>query len=460
MSSASDTIAAVATPPGVGGVAIVRVSGPLVQNVINEMILSHRSPLLSPRFLISASVISSISKEIIDTGLVVFFCAPKSFTGEDVLEFHLHGSVLVSQLVLRSLANLGVRLAEPGEFTKRAFLNGKLDIFQVEAIGQVISAASERGLAVAHEHLAGKLSLMVNQIAEPLRDILAEIEAALDFPEEDIELIAPKRLALNLSGVIATVSRLISTYSRGRVLREGIKILLCGVPNVGKSSLLNKILGIERAIVSDRAGTTRDFIEETCRYNGFSFTLCDAAGIRDSDDPIEQAGVLRTRNRFQWADIIVLIYDGSLQKVDSATLRLAEELNHSARPVISVVNKSDLLHQKHNFTNDDIIFVSATTGSGINELLDSVILKILANAKDQQDLSTSAVVITEERHHHLLVRCCDALNRTHSALLEELPLEVVSAELRHALQQISELVGLTDNEDILGRIFSRYCIGK
>lgn len=458
--SNQSTIVAVATPPGVGGVAVVRVSGPLVNLVVQTMARSGKSPLTQPRTLVYCEIVSPGGSDIIDRALVVYFPAPHSFTGEEVLEFHLHGSPLIAQLVIKGALACGVVPAQPGEFTKRAYLNGKIDLLQAEAIGQIIAASSERALYLAQEHLGGRLSRVLLEIADPLRDLLAEVEASLDFPDE--ELITPpiSRLRYALTQVITTLGGIRNTYGRGRVVRQGIRVLLLGRPNVGKSSLLNMVLGNERAIVSDIAGTTRDTIEETCFYDGYALVLCDAAGVRDSVDPIERQGVERTRERLGWADLVLLVDESPAElALDSV---LGQELSAHGSPFLRVLNKCDLLNAQEVelLSNQGVNCVSAKNGDGIESLLQRVVKEVVGAIDGAVRIEEGDLMITEQRHYDLLGVCSESLARTGGALDSGLPLEVVSAELRYALRTIEELVGRTETEDILGRIFSKYCIGK
>jgi tRNA modification GTPase len=305
------TIAALATAPLPAGVAVIRVSGPRTRLALHALFRGKKDPVKAPRTMVFGDVVDFKSGATIDKGLAVFMPSPASFTGEDVAEFQFHGSPVLVQQILRSLYAYGILPASAGEFTKRAFLNGKLDLAQAEAIADVINAKGEEELRFAGEQLKGRLSQAVSGIGEPLRDALAELEASIDFPEEDIEPDRVEDIAARAEVARAKVSHLLSTYSFGALVKEGVRVLLCGAPNAGKSSLLNLILGKKRAIVSPISGTTRDLIEEEASLAGQKFVFCDSAGIRDTADEIEKIGVELAKERIPWADLVLLVVDAS-----------------------------------------------------------------------------------------------------------------------------------------------------
>lgn len=456
------TIAALATAPAPAGVAIVRVSGPRCRLVLKEVFKGKKDPVKFPRTLIFGDIIDYKSGGSIDKGLAVFMPAPWSFTGEDIVEFQFHGSPVLVQRVLRSLYAYGVLPAMAGEFTKRAFLNGKLDLAQAEAIADVVHAKSEEQLRFAGEQLRGRLSKAIEQIGEPLRDALAELEATIDFPEEDI---SPDAIDAILSGVAvarAKVEHLIATYSFGSLVKDGVRVLLCGRPNSGKSSLLNLLLGKRRAIVSDISGTTRDLIEDEATLAGYKFVFCDSAGIRDTSDKIEQIGVELAKERIPWADLVLLVVDSS----DRSEMwqQTGDLLRGQNKRVWMVINKIDLNPHaiEHYAVNSDVcqqhFFISAKTGDGISGLIEALVEDL---AKQVPEKNEAGEVVTNERHRDCLERAERALAACIDGLQARgVPLSIVVADLKEALSALDEIVGKTYTEDILGRIFSKFCIGK
>ncbi|MCB0328554.1 MAG: tRNA uridine-5-carboxymethylaminomethyl(34) synthesis GTPase MnmE, partial [Bdellovibrionales bacterium] len=360
-----------------------------------------------------------------------------------------------------SLFAFGITPAEPGEFTKRAFMNGKLDLIQAEAIGELITATSEASLRVASDNLAGKLSTFIDKVAEPLRDTLAEIEASLDFPEEDIEPAKHTALKNRILEAQSSLSNLLPTFQFGLRMREGFKVLLCGPPNAGKSSLLNALLGRDRAIVTEISGTTRDLIEEECIIGNHRFVLCDSAGITETHDVVERLGVELSLERIHWADLVLLIIDGAEEysNIDELTKLIGEKTSN----VWMVTNKVDLNPKSIGkyFCDGSIchqnFYLSVKTGDGLQGLKQALIEEV-DNSKS--DASHSSVILTQTRQAHLVESALHSLGEALSHLDPQTPLEIVSEDLRVALHTLEEMVGKTYTDDILGRIFSKFCIGK
>ena len=453
----SETIAALATAPAPAGVAVLRVSGPDSQAILKKVFQANRNPIESPRELVFGQLVNSADGRTLDHCLAVFMPGPHSFTGEDVCEFQLHGSPLLCQQVLRCLYASGARPAEPGEFSKRAFLNSKIDLIQAEAIGDIISANSAEALKVAQSQLSGRLSTTLGSVGEPLRDILAEIEAGIDFPEEDIEPEQLSALASKIQQVSYALQKLISSYSYGQVIKEGFKVLIFGRPNAGKSSLLNYFLGYERAIVTDISGTTRDLIEETVLIDGLSFVFCDTAGITETKDLVEQIGIERARERLQWADLVLLVIDSSAAAQEH--LQLQELLQTSASKYWLLYNKLDIAKTLPESNPDGTkeFKLALSTGQGLSDLSKALTQEVLNRQLDHSD---SAQIVTNERHFHCLQRALTALNSAHTGILQNIPAELVAAEIRSSLGALDEIIGRTEVEDILGRIFSKFCVGK
>jgi tRNA modification GTPase len=457
----TDTIAALATAPAPAGVAIVRVSGPRAKFALSAMFESKQLPAEHPRMLILGKVLQYPSEQVIDTALAVYMPGPDSFTGEDIVEFQLHGSLLIAQKVLASLFAFGVVPAQPGEFSRRAFLNGKMDLVQAEAVADLINATSEHALRIASEQLSGHLSQAVERVGEPLRNILAEIEAGIDFPEEDIEPEQERAILEKIRESENQVRQLFDSYRFGAKVKEGFRVLLCGAPNAGKSSLLNALLGRRRAIVTEISGTTRDLIEEEAIFDGFRFIFCDSAGIRETEDAVEKIGIELAKEKIAWADLVILVTD-ALDSTEQWQGVLAE-LRGKAAQVWMVVNKIDLNSSAiGNLFCDSRdcarnFYLSAKSGAGIQDLKEALVEEVVSKIGDSGEASQ---VITNERHRAALLRASDALFSAGHALETQQPMELVSAELRHALTALEEIVGKTFTEDILGRIFSKFCIGK
>lgn len=448
------TIGALATAPAPAGLAVVRVSGERAREVLSALFKGLKSsPVDNPRKLVFGEVLDFQSGEPIDKGLGVFMPGPFSYTGEDIAEFQFHGSPLLVEKVLRSLFAYGVTPAEPGEFTKRAFLNGKLDLVQAEAVSDLINATSEESLKIASEAMRGKLSGFIEEVGTPLRESLAEIEASIDFPDEDISPQTLTQVKNSIQTVKEKIDSLVYSYHFGHVVREGFRVLLYGPVNAGKSSLLNLMLAKDRAIVSPEAGTTRDFIEETVNYEGFNFIFSDVAGIRETSDIVETEGVERAHDKVEWADLVWMVVDATTDN----WREILEALHGRAKEVWLIVNKVDL--------NPSAIgsvmcskctrnyYVSAIKKTGREALFEGLIETL--KGKSPGDTS---LVVTHERHRKALVTASSALQSALEGI--ELPLEFLAVELRRALTSLDEIIGKTYTDDLLSVIFSKFCIGK
>lgn len=456
------TIAALATAPAPAGVAVVRVSGPRARLALKSIFNGKRDPARHPRTLVYGEILDFKTAAPIDKGLAVFMPAPWSFTGEDVVEFQFHGSPVLVQRVLRSLYAYGAVPAAAGDFTKRAFLNGKMDLAQAEAIADVVSAKSEEELRFAGEQLKGRLSQAVIAVGEPLRDALAELEATIDFPEEDIRPDALADIGARVSVARAKIEQLLSTYAFGSLVRDGVRVLLCGRPNSGKSSLLNLLLGKKKAIVSDVSGTTRDLIEDEASLAGHKFIFCDSAGLRDATDEIERIGVELAKERIPWADLILFLVDAT--DSEGGWREAMRILSGHQKRTWMVINKIDANPEAISQIYCDSIqcqqnfFISAKTGAGIGALIEALVEDI---AERQPERGEAGEVVTNERHRECLARAAEALARCvdgfHSG---GMPLSILASDIKEGLTALDEIVGKTYTEDILGRIFSKFCIGK
>lgn len=439
---AADTIAAIATPPGTGAVALVRVSGPDVPALWPKLFPSASAP--QPR-MARLVTLRDAGGNAVEQVLATFFRGPGSFTGEDTLELACHGGPLVTRRVLDAVLAAGARTAEPGEFSQRAFLNGKLDLTQAEAIMDLISAQTDLALRAANEQLEGRLGEAMQALRAELLEILAHVEAYIDFPEEDID---PDTGAVMRARVVQAqygVQRLLATADQGRILREGVRTVLAGAPNAGKSSLLNRLLGFDRAIVSDVPGTTRDTIEEVINLRGLPLRLVDTAGLRDTADSVEAEGVARTQQQMARADLVLHVVDASQP--------FGETPDISAPLVLRVLNKADLgVHASW----PDGVPVSATTGAGMDALATQIFDAITRRAGG----FTADLVAINARHKACLERAATGLESALGEIDAGAAPEFVSLGLREAMDAIGEVTGRADTEELLGVIFSKFCIGK
>lgn len=442
----AETIAALATPGGTGAVALIRLSGPQAWPVAEA---ACARPLGEPRMATLRSVCDTAGR-VIDQVLVTAFRGPASYTGEDVVEIATHGGRLVARRVLERLLACGARAAGPGEFTERAFLNGKLDLTQAEAVMDLISAQSDLALRAAHEQLEGRLGQRTEELRHEVLGVVAQVEAWIDFPEEDIDPETGAALDARIAAVEEGIDALLATADQGRVLREGLRTVICGLPNAGKSSLLNRLLGADRAIVSDTAGTTRDTIEEMLVVDGVPLRLVDTAGLRRGGDEIEEEGIRRTKREAGRADLLVVVADASLPPDEA----MPEETPAAPRTVL-VLNKSDLgVHEA--WDEKEAVRISCTDGSGIGELRSKV--RELAEL-GEADWGEHSVAVNA-RHRQCLQAAHAALGRARALLEGGAAAEMAALELREALDALGEIAGRVDTEEILGEIFSRFCIGK
>ena len=452
----ADTIAAVATPPGEGGVAMVRLSGPDAKRIGREILVRKDADWESHR-LYHGRVRDPGSGAVVDEVMFAFLREPRSYTGEDTVEIHCHGGPYVVRQVLGLALGCGARHAEPGEFTKRAFLNGRLDLAQAEAVLDLIRSRTDKAAGIALGHMDGGLSQEVQTLREQLVDTLVQVEAAIDFPEEEIELLQREALSRKVAEVVERVSALADSYEWGRLIREGVRVCIVGRPNVGKSSLLNALLGVDRAIVTSTPGTTRDFIEETVNLNGLPVVLWDTAGIRDRSEGVEQMGIDVTLKRLAESQGCMLVLDGSAP-LAAEDMDVMERVCGMAGLV--VVNKSDL-EQRIDFSavagrlpELRRVAVSALTGQGLDALKGSLRDCFLDSVEEPE------IVVTNVRHKAALDRARASLVEVHRAIDQGLPPDIVAVDLQEARDSLEEIIGTVTNEDILDRIFSQFCIGK
>lgn len=453
-----DTIAAIATPIGEAGLALVRLSGPESISIADRCFrpagLHSKRPSDADSHTVHYGHIQR-NNQILDEVLLTVLRSPRTFTREDTIEIACHGGMLTTQLVLQTVLEQGARLAQPGEFTKRAFLNGRLDLAQAEAVADLIHARTEKALTLAQEQLSGHLSRRINDLRDKLISVLAHVEAHIDFPDEDIHPDTQETLQQRLRESLTIMDQLLTTAREGEILRRGIRIAIVGRPNAGKSSLLNQLVGHDRAIVSPSPGTTRDTIEAISNIRGIPAIFIDTAGLRHSNDPIELEGIRRTRETLACADLVlhVIARDEPLHPDDF------ESLHHtSATPRIMVANKCDLPSALDLPTSPTTAFipVSCITCQGIEELKD-VIRQTVSSGTVSSDMTH---VMINVRHEDALRRARTATETTLHALQQGLSLELAALDLHIAVNAVGEIVGKTTTEDLLDSIFSQFCLGK
>ena len=447
MNPAQDTIAAIASAPGAAGVGVLRVSGPAVPGIARALL--GRPP--EPRHAHFAAFRDGAG-ELIDRGLLLYFPAPASYTGEHVLELQGHGNTVLLDALLRRTCELGARLARPGEFTERAFLNGKLDLAQAEAVADLIAAGSQAGARAALRSMEGVFSRKVEDLLQALIALRVHIEAAIDFPEEEIDFLADPAIARQLQSLRAQFADLLRETQRGVRLTDGLRIAIIGRPNAGKSSLLNALAGSDRAIVTDIAGTTRDVLREQLAIDGVSLELADTAGLRDTDDPVEREGVRRARQELTRADVALLVTDAAGAEDDQ---RLFAGVQAQIERIV-LVNKIDLDRRPAHSEHRDgawWLWASVRTGDGLDQL--RAHLKQLAGAG-----SGEGAFSARRRHVLALERVAEYLDRTADVLRDIHAGELAAEELRHAQHALGEITGTYSSDDLLGAIFSSFCIGK
>jgi len=452
-----DTIAAVSTPRGEGGIAIIRISGSDSLRILDSLYRPSRNGGFDSHRFYYGSIIDPNTDVILDEIMSVYMKAPKTFTREDVVEIHCHGGTLVVQLILAAVLATGARLAQPGEFTKRAFLNGRVDLVQAEATIDIIRAKTAAAALLAQSHREGFLSARINEIRDDLRHILALLEAYLDFPDEDLGD-ADIALVNDLScTALSKSSQLLDSYQEGRVLRDGVSVIIAGKPNAGKSSLLNMLLSEKRAIVTSVPGTTRDIIEEVVNIRGLPVTLLDTAGICVSDDPVEKEGIHRALVRIPTADLVIILLDGS-RPFDQDDVLSFEAVGNTAH--LTVINKSDLpsrLIIPESFSLEQTHFISTSTGEGIESLRDAIAdLFLHAKLTDNRELA----FLSDARHRDALQSVVGSLSRFNASFVDASSFELLTIDLRDALDALGQITGETTPDDILGLIFDRFCIGK
>lgn len=456
-----DTIAAIATSFGESGIGIVRISGPSAEGIAKRLFRSKKvSSRLISHHVHYGEIIDPETGNVIDEVLIILMKAPKTYTREDIVEIQCHGGYLVLQKILELTLKEGARLALPGEFTKRAFLRGRIDLTQAEAVIDLIRAKTMAGLEIANQQMDGRLYRDMFSLKSRLIDQLALIEAHIDFPEDELGAISLDRMVRDLGGVIRELEEWVNSYEEGKIFREGISCVIAGKTNVGKSSLLNVLLREERAIVTPIPGTTRDIIEEIVNICGISLRLIDTAGLRKAGDPVEWEGVRRARERVAESDLVLLMLDNG-RALDSYDREIFHEVQNKRKVI--VINKIDLVRRicldevKSFFPGDPVVYVSALRGDGIEALKDTIYKSLV---KRGFRTSSEHRVITNIRHQRALDETKTYVRNAKDGLESKNSFELVAFEIRAAMEALGEVVGETTTEEVLDRIFENFCIGK
>ena len=458
-----DTIAAISTPLGEGGIGIVRLSGKDSIKIAERIFMSKNKSIKDSQSyrVLYGYIKDPLTGNKIDEVLVTVMRAPHSYTREDVIEINCHGGMVTLRKTLELVLKQGARLADPGEFTKRAFLNGRIDLIQAEAVLDLIRSKTDESRRIAIEQLQGGLSEKVTVLRDRLTGLCAHVEAYIDFPEDEIETASKQEMLDSMKEIERELKKLLSTYDEARFFREGLSTAIVGRPNVGKSSLLNALLQKDRAIVTEIPGTTRDVIEEYLNINGLPLRIMDTAGIRAVQDIAEKEGVRRSLQSIENADLVIPIFDSS-EPLKDEDFKVMEKIK--GKNVIVVMNKCDLpavvdkveLNSRLAPNNTNIMSISATRGDGLEELKEKIFNTCLKDWKEERE----GVVVTNLRHKISIENAKVSLERAITALIENQPLEIFAFELRDSLDRLGEIVGAVTTEDILNKIFNDFCIGK
>ena len=447
------TIVAISTPAGNGGIGIVRMSGDNSLEILKKIFKPVKNGEFEPNVMRLGEIIDS-EGNVVDQVLVSYFKAPRSYTGEDICEVNCHGGYIASKKVLELLLENGATPAAGGEFTKRAFLNGKMDLTQAEAVADLINSKTEKEGKASAAQLEGKLGRNIREIKEGIVDLLADIEADIDYPEyEDIEDVKNERIIATLEDKIEKLEKLEKSFESGKILKNGILTAIIGKPNVGKSSLMNVLLKEDRAIVTEIAGTTRDTIEEYVSLKGISLRLVDTAGIRDTEDIVENIGVEKSKKALNDAELVLFLVDGSkeLSNEDKTLYENIKNKNH-----IVIKNKIDLDEKELDIDDENIVRISDKTGDGITELEEKI--EELFNLKNLE--SENELIITNIRHKDLINKAKTGLMKANNTVKDGLPVDMISINIQEAIKDLCEILGESISDDVLNRIFEKFCVGK
>lgn len=452
-----ETIAAVATAYGEGGIGIIRISGENALDILNQVFVPFKKNKIKERRLTYGHI--KDKNETVDEVMAVYMKAPHTYTREDVVEINCHGSIVALRKTLALVLSKGARIAEPGEFTKRAFLNGRLDLSQAEAVIDLIKAGTDKSFDVAMKQLDGSFSEEIRNIRKELVDILVNVTVNIDYPDEDIEQLTYDKLKTDLQAVKNSLEKIISTAGRGRIIREGLNVAIIGRPNVGKSSLMNALLKETRAIVTEIPGTTRDTIQEQMSIRGIPVLLTDTAGIRETDDTIEKIGIEKSKESFNRADLVIFIIDGS-ENLSSEDRTLMEYADN--RPCITLINKTDrgiAVNEeeiKKEIPQAQVIYTSVLNGEGITEIEEAIENMVYGGQAKQQD----SLMVTNVRHEELLRQADSAIGDALEMTDMMQPLEFIEVDINRSYELLGEIIGETVADDIINEVFARFCLGK
>ena len=454
-----ETIAAISTPRGEGGIGIIRISGDDSFDILNK-IFKAKNPNKDLGFYKFNYGFIYEGEQIIDEAMVVRLKGPKTYTCEDVVEINCHGGYLVTQKILELVLKKGARHAEKGEFTKRAFINGRIDLSQAEAVMDIIQGKTEKSISLSLDQLRGDLKEKIKHLKTALLDITAHVNVVLDYPEEGIDEPLPAHLRDNLEDVYDEINRLIESYNKGKKIKEGIKTAIIGKPNVGKSTLLNSLLKEERAIVTHVPGTTRDIIEEVISIKGIPLVLADTAGIRETEDIVENIGVEKSKEIIEKSDLILLVLDAS-RELEKNDYEIIELIRENGKKAILLLNKIDLERKiemkKLNEISNDILEISAKEEKGMEEMEEKIYSFIL---EEEVEDSSEKLIITNIRHKSALDKTKTAIDNIFETIDTGMPMDLISVDLKEALDSLSEITGEISSEDILDHVFSNFCVGK
>ena len=454
-----DTIAAIATAPGEGGIGIIRISGEESKSVLDKIFIPANPSSLQNRKMSYGNIVDPLSNKVIDEVLCVYMKGPKTYTVEDVVEINCHGGMVPLRKTLELVLANGARLAEPGEFTKRAFLNGRLDLSQAEAVIDVIKAKTDKTFDVALNQLEGIFSERIREIRNKLVDILVNLTVNIDYPDEDIEEITYEKLSFDLNEVLSEIDNLLSSADTGRIMRDGLSVAIIGKPNVGKSSLMNSLLKETRAIVTEIPGTTRDTIEEHISIKGIPVRLTDTAGIRETDDIIEKIGIEKSKESFNQADLVIFILDSS-RNLEHEDMEIMELINPDKTVILlnkidlnQILKKDDILLKNPGFT---IIETSMKNQMGISEI-ENKIVDLVYGGKVSQN---NNLMVTNVRHKDILEKSRKSLDDAINMVKMQEALEFIEIDVNSAYESLGEIIGETVQDDIINEVFARFCLGK